>query len=144
MAAVVSKTFHRARGIVRLNAVLTTDASGNVAATVMGSAFGRIVAVEYDPGTLATGADITITDHLGASIIVLTDAGTTKRRFRPTANITTNVGVAVTAATTATMTDRDIYVAGNMSVAVAQGGNTLTGTIAVIVEEGTTGSGRTL
>ena len=96
---------------------------------------GRIVAIEYDPGTLATGADITITDHLGAPIVVLTDAGTVKRRFRPTANITTNVGVAVTAATTATMTDRDIYIAGDVKVAVAQGGNAFTGTIAVIVDE---------
>lgn len=133
---------HRPLGIVRLAATLVTDASGNIAATSIGSAFGRIVAVEYDPGTLATGADISITDHLGAPLVTLTDAGTAKRRFRPTANITTNAGVAVTAATTATMTDRDIYVAGSISVAVAQGGNALTGTIAIIVDEGI-GGGRT-
>jgi hypothetical protein len=131
----IGPIMHRARGIVRLAGTLLTDASGNIAATSIGAAYGRIVAIEYDPGTLATGADITITDHLGAPIVVLTDAGTVKRRFRPTANITTNVGVAVTAATTATMTDRDIYIAGDVKVAVAQGGNAFTGTIAVIVDE---------
>lgn len=128
--------YHRPRSpLARLAGTLTTDASGNIAATSIGQAFGRIVAVEYDPGTLATGADITISDHLGAPIITLTDAGTAKRRFRPSAVVTANTGVAITAATTAVDVDRDIYVAGNVNVAVAQGGNTLTGTIAVIVDE---------
>lgn len=136
MALTKSVLKHRPQGVVRLQGALVTDASGVIAATSIGSAFGKIVAVEYDPGTIATGADITIRDHLGAAIITLTDAGTTKRRFRPTAVVTTNAGVAVTAATTATEVDRDIYVAGNVTVEVAQGGNVASGTIAVIVDEG--------
>lgn len=132
-----STTRHRGRGLVRLAATLLTDAAGVVTAASIGTAFGRIVAVEYAPGTLATGADITIKDQSGAAVITLTDAGTTPRHFRPTAVITTNAGVAVTAAATATLVDRDIFVAGSLTVEVAQGGNALTGSIAVIVDEGT-------
>lgn len=130
-----SKTTHRVRGLVRLSATLLTDAAGVVTAGSMGSAFGRVVAVEYAPGTLATGADIIIKDQAGATVVSLTDAGTTPRRFRPTAVITTNAGVAVAAAATATLVDRDIYVGGPLTVEVAQGGNAVTGAIHLLIDE---------
>lgn len=133
---------HRGRGIVRLGATITVTAGGVADAAKMGSAFGRIVGVVYKPGTLDTGADIIIKDALsGAALITLTNAGTSNRFFRPTAVITTNAGVAVTAATTATLVDRDIYVAGAITVEVAQGGNATSGSIYVIVDEGGDGDG---
>lgn len=130
----------KTRRIVRLTAVLTTtDTSGVITAAKFGAGFGRIVGVAYKPGTLDTGADIIIKDaSTGAAILTLTNAGTTNRFFRPTAVITSNLGVAVTAAATATEVDRDIYVAGHLTAEVAQAGATIgfTGTIVLIIDEG--------
>jgi hypothetical protein len=127
---------HKERGLVRIDSVLTTDAAGVVTAGVVGAAYGRLVAVAYKPNTLATGADITVKDQKsGATIFSLTDAGTSARYIRPTGVVTTNAGVAITAAATATAVDRDIYVAGKVTVEVAQGGNTLNGTLSLIFDE---------
>lgn len=135
MALTKATVIHRSRGVVRLGATLVTDAAGVIAATSIGAAYGRIVALEYAPGTIATGATVTVTDQGGATVLVLAAAGTVARHIRPTGQITTNAGVAIAGAATATMTDRDIYVAGDLRVAVSAGGNVLTGSIAVIVDE---------
>jgi hypothetical protein len=124
-------------GILRLKAVITCDASGNATATVIGSAYGRIVGVVYDADTFDTGVDLTVTDSdSGATIFSLTNAGTSDLFIRPTAVITTSAGVAVTASTSAVDVNRDIYVAGNISVAAAQGGNLGAGSLSLIVQEG--------
>lgn len=134
---VSSSINHRPRGIIKIKAVLTADASGDATVTTVGAAFGRLVAVGYKPGTLATGADITVTDaDTAATIFSLTDAGVTARYFRPTVVITTNAGVAVTAAATATGVDRDLYLAGKVKIVVAQGGNLGAGELYLIVDEG--------
>jgi hypothetical protein len=128
----------KGRGILRLKATFTSDASGDASATIIGSAFGRIVGVGYDPvtGSVATGADITITDaDSGAALITLTNAGTSARFFRPSAVVTDNTGTAVTAAVTAVDVNRDIYVAGNLKLTVAQAGNAKTGYVFIVVEE---------
>lgn len=132
---------HRSRGIVRLKATITTDASGDATVTAVGSVFGKLVGVVYDPGAggtiLATGVDITVTDaDSGATIFSLTNAGTSGRYLRPTAVVTDTAGVAVTAATTATDVNRDIYLAGRVKVVAAQGGNAKIGAITLIVDEG--------
>lgn len=139
MAGTITATSksRKGTGIIRLKAALTTDGSGVVTAGIFGSAFGRLVAVHYAPGTLATGADITITDSdSGAAILTLTDAGTSNRVFRPTTVVTDNAGVAITAAATATDVNRDVYLAGPVKVAVAQGGATASGSITLVVQEG--------
>lgn len=124
-------------GIVRMKAAITCDAAGVATATVIGSAFGRIVGIIYDADTLDTGVDITLSDaDSGASILVLTNAGTNDRFIRPTQVITDNTGVAVTAASTAVDVNRDIFVAGKLKVAAAQGGNAGAGSLTVIVQEG--------
>jgi uncharacterized membrane protein len=124
-------------GIVRLQAAITVDASGNATATSIGAAFGRIVGLIYDADTLDTGADITISDgDTGAAIITLTNAGTSDLFIRPTAVITTNAGAAVSASTSANDVNRDIFVAGPIKVAVAQGGVSMSGKVALIVQEG--------
>lgn len=139
MAGSITSTVksRKGQGIVRIKASFTTDASGDASITLIGSAFGRIVGIAYDAGDLATGVDITLSDaDTGATIFSLTDAGTSDRFIRPTAVVTTNAGVAVTAATTANDVNRDIYVAGGLKLLVAQGGNAKSGALAVIVQEG--------
>lgn len=139
MAGTITATVksRKGLGIVRLKATITCDASGVATATVIGSAFGRIVGVGYAPGTLDTGADITISDaDSAANLVVLTNAGTSARFFRPTSVITDSVGVAVTAAATAVDVNRDIFVAGGIKVAVAQGGNLGAGSLFLLVQEG--------
>jgi hypothetical protein len=130
---------HRSRGVVCLKATFVTDGSGAASATVIGEAFGRIVGISYDPATggVATGATVTLSDaDSGAALVTLSNAGTAARSFRPTANVTSNVGVAVTAATTAVDVNRDIYVAGKLKLTVAAGGATKTGYLRVFVDEG--------
>ena len=137
MPLVVTQTIHRTRGrLNQLGIAVTTNASGDAAVTTVGAVFGRLVGVEYKPGTLDTGADWTITDtDTGATIFSLTNAGTTARSFRPTALVTNNVGGTITNDNTAPNLNRDIYLAGKVSAVVAQGGNVLTGTLYLILQE---------
>ena len=58
-------------------------------------------------------------------------------RKRPTQVITDAAGTAVTAADTAVDVNRDIYVAGKLTLAVSNGaGNSKAGTFKVLVDEG--------
>lgn len=128
-------------GVVRLRANITCDASGDASATTIGSAFGRIVGIAYDPtagsgSTMDTGADLTLTDgDSGATIWSKANAGTSKVFFRPTMAVTTAAGAAITPATSANDVNRDIFVAGPVKLTVAQGGNATTGALDVLVQE---------
>lgn len=127
---------HRTRGVVKQVISITCDASGDASATVTGVAFGALRAIGYKPGTLDTGADITIADgETGTTLVTLTNAGTSARYFRPTRVITDNVGTAVAAALTAVNVNRDIYVGGKLKVTVAQGGNLGAGTLYLVIDE---------
>ena len=131
-----SKEKGAARGIVKLKAAITCDASGDATVTEFGSAFGKLVAVGYVPGTFATGVDLTVTDATtGATILSLTNAGTSGRYFRPTAVITDNAGAAVSAAATAVDVNRDIFISGGVKVVAAQGGNLGAGSLFLVVDE---------
>lgn len=135
-SVVLATISHRSRGVVKTKVAITVDASGNATGSVVGVGFGRLVAVGYAPGTFATGVDITVSDtDSGKAILTLTNAGTSPRYFRPTAVITTNAGAAVTAAGTAVDVNRDIFVGGKISVAVAQGGVSTSGTLYLVVDE---------
>ena len=144
MAGTITSTVksRKGLGIVRIRAAILVDASGVATATVIGSAFGRIVGIAYDPtagagGTMDTGADLTLTDgDSGATIWSLANAGTSPLFKRPTMAVTDNAGAAITPATTANDINRDIFVAGNIKLAVAQGGNVMTGALDVFVQEG--------
>lgn len=138
MAGTVSSVVlsHRSRGIVKLRVHIVVDASGVATAAPVGAVFGKLVAVGYKPGTLDTGADITVTDTLtGATIFSLTDAGTSPRYFRPTKDITGENGVAVTDGANNPNTNRDLYVNGKTTVAVAQGGVSTEGDLYLVVDE---------
>jgi hypothetical protein len=127
---------HRSRGVVRQSATLVTDAAGVATAAATGVAFGKLVGVFYDGG-LDASAVVTVRDSkTGAALFTLT-TGTegTPVTLRPTAVITDVAGAAITAADTAPNVNRDIYIAGRVTVGVTSGGNVETGKIALIVDE---------
>lgn len=129
---------HRARGLIKVTQAIAVSAGGafDNTADPLGPVFGELVSVEYKPGTLDTGADITLTDNVtGAPILTLTNAGTANRKFRPTTVVTDNLGVAVTPAASAVDLNRAIFLAGPVRVVVAQGGVSLAGSISLIVAE---------
>lgn len=126
----------KGRGLIRIDATLVTDASGVATATNIGSAFGRIVDVLYDGG-LDASAVITLSDGVTGAALATYTTGTegTPVHFRPTKGIFGSTGAAVTAATTAVDTNRDIFVAGTLKVGVASGGNVETGVLSLVIEE---------
>lgn len=127
---------HRTRGLVRHDLAITTDASGDASATIVGVGFGRIVQCFYNGG-LDASALITVKDtKTGATLFTYT-TGTegTPTKFRPTTAVVDNAGAAVTPADTAPNTNRDIYIGGKISVVVASGGNAETGTLSIVVDE---------
>lgn len=130
----------KGRGIVRIDALLTC-AGGAVTAQVAGSAFGRIVGILFDPAagagaTMTSTADITIADALtGAPLIADLTFGT-GGFYRPTAPVVTNAGAAITPATTANDVNRDIFVAGKFTIAIANATTTDTGLVSIFVDEG--------
>lgn len=139
MPAVATVTSRKGRGIVRVD-VDVTCVAGAVAATPIGSFFGRLVGVMTD-GTFGAGATMTATAD-----ILLTDAATgapilsdlsfaTSDFYRPTTVISDSAGVAVAAATTAVDVNRDIFVAGKLNIAIANAAGTETGRVSFIFAE---------
>lgn len=138
-SAVATVTSRKGRGIVRVDVDLTCVA-GAVSAQPIGSFFGRLVGVMTD-GTAGAGATMTATAD-----ILLTDAATgapilsdltfaTSDFYRPTMGITDSAGAAVAAAATATDTNRDIFVAGKLNIAIANATTTDTGRVSFIFAE---------
>jgi hypothetical protein len=132
---------HRPQGVKRIEVALTCDASGVVSEAVIGEAYGRLVGVFYDGG-LDASATVSLKQKPGAastvSVPVFTHTtGTegTPVRMRPTDIATDNAGVNVTAADTAPNVNRDIIVAGKLTVTVASGGVSETGKYAFIIDE---------
>lgn len=127
---------HRKRGVIRLNAVITTDASGDASLSNLGPAFGRIVGFMYDGG-LDASATVTVKDTKTGAALVTYTTGTegTPVAFRPTTAIVTNAGAAIAAADTAPNINRSIEVAGQVSLLVAGGGNVEHGIVSLIVDE---------
>lgn len=142
---------HRPRGVVRLSVACATTATadgGDIAETVIGEAYGRVVAC-YSDGGFDASAVITIrhaaTDTgatLGAPIIAYT-TGTegTPVAFRPTTKVVDPVGAALTAgdgsggAGTTNELNRDVYVAGKLTIEVANMGVSESGLFVVVVDE---------
>lgn len=132
---------HRPQGVKRIEVALTCDGAGAIAETVIGEAYGRLVAVLYDGG-LDAAATITLKAKPGLPSLVSTPVhvittGTegTPIFLRPTDIVTDNAGVDLTAAATAPNVNRDIFVAGKLTVTVAGGGASETGKVAYIFDE---------
>ncbi len=119
----------------RISISLTTDGAG--AATAYGVAvFGKLYAIEYHPGTIDTGATVTVTCESDASKPLLTKAaaGTANVWFYPRDLVH---GVADGAALTGTAGgDRCLPILyGRPKVVVASGGATVSGTLILYCEE---------
>lgn len=138
MAGTITSTSRnkRGRGLIRVDTTLLTDASGVATATQVGSFYGRIVQFLYNGG-LDASAVITVSDGVTGAALLTYTTGTedTPVQFRPTKGIFGSTGAAVTPATTAVDTNRDIFVAGTVKVAVASGGNVETGVVSLVIEE---------
>lgn len=134
-----TQTHRKGKGIVRIDCALTC-VSGAISAQTIGSAYGRIVAAIFEPtagtgATMTTTADLTITDaETGAVLFSTLDFGTA-RSIRPTQVITSNVGVAVSAAASAVDVNRDIFVAGKLNLAIANATTTDTGYFGLVIQE---------
>lgn len=112
---------------------ITTDAGG--AATVyLGSKIrGYLIALFYRPGTLDTGADLTITgENSGVPILTKANLGTGNSWLFPRA-LPTNANSA-TGPLGTIPSERIPLMNEKIKVVVAQGGNVLSGTIEAIYE----------
>jgi hypothetical protein len=139
--ASAAAAIHRPQGVKRIEVALACDASGVVSETVIGEAYGRLVGIVYNGG-LDASATVTLKAKPGAasltSVTVFTHTtGTngTPVSMRPTTVIADNAGVAVTAADTAPNVNRNIEVAGKLTITVASGGVSATGKYAFIFDE---------
>jgi hypothetical protein len=111
----------------------TTDASGD--ATVYTDAIvGRIHSILYDPGDVATGADLTITtETTEQAVLTITNAGTSAVRWSPRLPTHDLAGAAETYDGTEPVNDSIVAVDERIKIVVDEGGNAKTGTVTVIV-----------
>ncbi len=133
---VPTQTVHKSKGVVRCSVALTTTAGGVVDASVIGEFYGRLANVFYSGG-LDASAVITFKDFVtGATILTYTTGVEgTPTAFHPTQVVTDNAGVAVTAAAAAPNVNRDIVLAGKVTITVASGGAAETAVIALVIDE---------
>ena len=110
--------------IQKHKATITTT-SGGAATVYSGLIRGKLVAVHYEPGTILTGGDLTITSETtGLSLLTVTDAGTSDVTWYPLALACQTD----TTAYTDTGVEMPLYDE-RIKCVVAQGGDTKTGTI---------------
>lgn len=138
---VATTSSQKGRGIVRVNCALTCVA-GAISAQSIGSFYGRLVAILFDPvagagATMTSTADVLLTDAAtGAPIISDLSFGAAAAMYRPTVAVVDTAGAAITPATTANDVNRDIFVAGKLNLAIANATTTDTGLISFVFEEG--------
>ena len=125
--------------ITRHEVTVTTDASGN-ATGYTPAVSGFVHAITYTPpgaNALDTGADITVTGETGKhAIVTVTNLGTSAVAIYPRAATATTANAASLYAAAGTAVNDRIPVAGErVKVAIAQGGNTKTGTFHVYIAE---------
>jgi len=108
---------------------ITTAADGSATVYIGSTIRGLLIALKYSPGTLATGADLTITGETsGIPILTVTNAGTSDVFYYPRA-----LANAVADAVAESASSEFIPIIGErIQVVVAQGGNATTGTIEAI------------
>ncbi len=114
---------------------LTTDTAGAASATG-GAVIGKLYAIEYRPGTIATGATVTVTCESDSSKALLTkaNAGTSNVWFYPRDLMN---AVADGAALTGTAGgDRcQPILNGSIKVVIASGGSVTSGSLIVYYEQ---------
>lgn len=115
--------------IHKVSAPITTDADG-AAIVYLGSKLrGRVHAIKYTKGTLDSGTDLVISGET-TGVAILTDSPGDTEWFYPRA-----FANAVTTGAAGSVAQEDVYVfTERIKVVVAQGGNTLTGTIDAYID----------
>lgn len=120
--------------IVRYKETITTNSSGAATVYLAPGANtpinGLLLGLIYKPGTLDTGADLTITGETsGTPILTITNAGTSNKYWYPRA-----LNHAVADGTASSTSTEVIPICDErIKVVVAQGGNALTGTIEALL-----------
>lgn len=117
-----------------VKADIVTDASGDATVYLQHSLNrnpnGFLVCLKYTPGTLDTGADLTITgESSGIPIITVTNAGTSNVFYYPRALNNAVANAAAGSAGTEFIPIKDERI----KVVVAQGGNVASGSIEAIL-----------
>ena len=118
--------------LIQYTATITTHVSDGSATSYLGSCIrGRVVAIKYDPGSIATGAGLTITgETTGVVVLIKASAGTAIVWYYPVAAANK---VADGSAATAEV---EVWLYNErLKVVVASGGNSKTGTITLYVDE---------
>lgn len=141
MAGAITAVTHsrKGRGQLRVNIAITC-VSGAVAATSIGSFYGRLVGIFYEPtagagATMTSTADVLLTDAVTGAPIISDLAFGTARFERPSKVVFGPTGAAITPATTANDLNRDVYLAGKINLAIANATTTDTGYLGLIIEE---------
>jgi len=111
---------------------LTTAADGS-ATGYTPNVTGRILSVQYVKTDFADGVDFTITlEATGQAILTLTDQNTAGV-FYPRAGVHDAAGAAATLDGTRLMREPVVAVNDRVKIVIAQGGDTKTGTVIVVV-----------
>lgn len=116
---------------------ILTDSGGNATVYLGSKIRGTLYALIYRPGTLVTGADMTITaETTGAPILTKLNLGTDPSwlypRAKPSIANDATGGLGTVPSVPVPLINERI------KVVVAQGGNALTGTIEAIIDDGRT------
>jgi len=117
-------------------ATIVTAADGSATVYLGSSIRGQIVALKYAPGTIATGAGLTITGaSSGVPVLTKAAAGTATVWYYPMA-----AANKVADGAASTLTEVSVWLLKErLKVVVASGGDTKTGTITLWVDEPVTG-----
>lgn len=112
---------------------LTTNSSGD-ATGYTPNVNGRVLGIRYVKNDFANGADFTITaDATGESILALTDQNASGSFYPRVPTHTTAGAAALYAAGGTAVNDRIALANDRVKIVVAQGGDTKTGTVHVII-----------
>jgi len=112
---------------------ITTDSGGNATVYLGSKIRGYLVALIYRPGTIVTGADLTVTgEDSGTPILSKSNLGTGNSYLYPRA-LPTNANSS-TGPLGTVPSERIPLLRERIKVVVAQGGDTLTGSMEAIYE----------
>jgi len=117
----------------KVSTAITTAADGSATVYLGSKIRGYLVALVYRPGTIVTGADLTITgETTGVPILTKSNLGTANSFLYPRALPTS--ANSSTGALGTVPSERIPLFNERIKVVVAQGGDTLTGSIEAIYE----------
>lgn len=119
----------------KITKAITTNASGAATVTIGQNIRGYIVALYYRPGTLDTGADVVVTvTGTGAPVLTKSNLGTGNSWLYPRA-LPTNANAA-TGPLGTVPSERIPIIDDTVTFALTSGGNTLTGAVDLIWDDG--------